>query len=83
MWKWHCPSNPSLIWEYHDQKNALESIAAHVGGLGTHLRIPELLGDIVRPSCELTHELVDDGEPCPEPSCKIPYVRESSSSERR
>jgi hypothetical protein len=70
MWKWSCPSNPQLIWEHHSRKDALESIAAHVGGVGM----------MYRPPCELVHELKDDGVPCDTPDCNIPYVMEKEGS---
>ena len=65
MWKWHCPGNPTLIWEHHSQEMAMESIADHVGAF---LRHP----------CLEIHELVDDGVPCDVPGCTIPYMRKES-----
>lgn len=79
MWKWHCPSNPQLIWEYHSRDAALEMLANHVGGYPRAHTIPELLdkldGAFNRPPCDLIHEVVDDGASCRVPNCRIPYRR--------
>ena len=75
MWKWTCPASPKISFEYHSAAGAREGLEIHA------LRgFPERG---ITP-CTLVHEIVDDGVPCGEDDCKIPYTREwgISSGER-
>lgn len=68
MWKWTCPNTPNLIWEHHSWTSLNESLTIHEDGF-TLLR-----GHVVKP-CDEEHDYWDDGEPCAQRNCQIPYVR--------
>ena len=77
VWKWICPANPTLIWEYHSFSAASESVGIHACGM----KIQDPFISIS--PCSLTHKLVDDGEPCGVPNCTIPYIRDPRLGEAK
>lgn len=67
MWKWTCPKSQGLEWEHHSFKSLDESLTAHERGF----KVP---GFRAFPACDEIHDYWDDGEPCQQRNCRIPYI---------
>jgi hypothetical protein len=75
MWKWQCPKESKLVWEHHSFKLLDEHLNTHEVGINVSggVRI-EGFGSF--PACEEIHDYWDDGVPCGQRNCRIPYVPE-------